>query len=89
MTKEFGRDSEVECIALRLGYSIVEGDLEAASGAGEPAALSTLDMGTAIERALTAKIDGWQVVHVQSPVPRARYLMGAAAALLGYPTEMR
>ena len=84
--KEFARDSLIDVVTLRLGFPLVCGDRQAAVDSGESAAISIDDVFTAVERSLTADIARWQDIHVQSPVPRQRFLMHAACELLQYPT---
>ena len=84
--KEFARDSLLDVVTLRLGFPLVCGDRQAAVDSGESAAVSIYDVFTAVERSLTADVSRWQDVHVQSPVPRQRYLMHAAGELLQYPS---
>ena len=50
-----------------------------------PAAVAASDAAQAIARALRADLAQWQEVHVQSPVPEARYLMREAGTLLAFP----
>ena len=84
--KEFARDSLIDVVTLRLGFPLVCGDRQAAVDSGESAAVSLDDVFTAVERSLTADIARWQDIHVQSPVPRQRFLMHAAGEILQYPT---
>ena len=95
--REFAREGAVTVVALRLGFPIVEGDLAAAEASGEPAALAAADLGTALNAALSADITlglnsaqtaapaAWRVLHVQSPVPNARFLLSLADHVLGFP----
>ena len=84
--KEFARDSLIDVVTLRLGFPLICGDRQAAVDSGESAAVSIEDVITAVENSLTADIARWQDVHVQSPVPRQRFLMHAAGELLQYPS---
>ena len=84
--KEFARDSLVDVVTLRLGFPLICGDRQAAVDSGESAAVSIDDVFTAVEKALMADVARWQDVHVQSPVPRQRFLMHAAGELLQYPS---
>lgn len=84
--KEFARDSLIDVVTLRLGFPLVCGDRQAAVDSGESAAVSLDDVFAVVERSLTADIARWQDIHVQSPVPRQRFLMHAAGEILQYPT---
>ena len=84
--KEFARDSLIDVVTLRLGFPLVCGDRQAAVDSGESAAVSLDDVFAVVERSLTADITRWQDIHVQSPVPRQRFLMHAAGEILQYPT---
>ena len=86
--KEFARDGLIDVVALRLGFPLVCGDRQAAVDSGESAAVSLDDVFTVVERSLTADIARWQDIHVQSPVPRQRFLMHAAGEILQYPTAI-
>ncbi len=84
--KEFARDSLIDVVTLRLGFPLICGDRQAAVDSGESAAVSIDDVFATVEKALTADIARWQDVHIQSPVPRQRFLMHAAGELLQYPS---
>ena len=84
--KEFARDGLIDVVTLRLGFPLICGDRQEAVESGESAAFSIDDVFTVVERSLTADIARWQDVHVQSPLPRQRYLMHAAGELLQYPS---
>ena len=86
--KEFARDSLIDVVTLRLGFPLVCGDRQAAVDSGESAAVSLDDVFTVVDRSLTADIARWQDIHVQSPVPRQRFLMHAAGEILQYPTAI-
>ena len=83
--REYAREEPISTAILRLGFPIVDGTLGDAEALGGTAALSTDDLGTAINAAVSAELTGYKILHVQSPVPNARYLMGAAELAMGYP----
>jgi nucleoside-diphosphate-sugar epimerase len=87
--KEFARDRLVKVATLRLGWPVVEGSRTKAARSGETAALATDDLALALNAALTADIEQWQDIHVQSPVPDQRYLMQASQKLLGFPEPLK
>ncbi len=84
--KEFARDGLLDVVTLRLGFPLVYGDRQGAVDSGESAAVSLEDVLTAVERSLTAHVARWQDIHVQSPVPRQRFLMHAAGEVLQFPS---
>ena len=84
--KEFARDGLIDVVTLRLGFPLVCGDRHAAVDSGGSAAVSLDDVFTVVERSLTADIARWQDIHVQSPVPRQRFLMHAAGEILQFPS---
>ncbi len=84
--KEFARDGLLDVVTLRLGFPLISGNRQAAVESGESAAVSLDDVLTVVERSLTADIARWQDIHVQSPVPRQRFLMHAAGEVLQFPT---
>ncbi len=86
IAKECARDRLMRVLTLRLGFPEVVGDRGALSGKHGPAAIAASDAADAIARALAAELAQWQEVHVQSPGPRARYLMREAERLLAFPS---
>jgi nucleoside-diphosphate-sugar epimerase len=83
--KEYAREEPISTMVIRAGFPLIDGNRGAASESGHSAALATGDLTLAISRAIEAEWSGWNVLHVQSPVPEPRYLMGAAQTLIGYP----
>ena len=84
IAREFARERRLQVLTLRLGYPVVPGARSAPDGAAGSAAVRTDDVAAAVDAALTAPaVQPCTVVHVQSPAPQARYLMAAAADLLG------
>ena len=85
---EFARERRLEVVTVRLGYPVVAGSRDTLSDAHGDAAICTDDVVAVVSRALTAPVSqACTVVHAQSSVPDARYLMGQASELLGYPDE--
>ena len=82
VAKECARDRLMRVLTLRLGFPEVIGELHDEHGT---AAIAAADATEAVDRALAADPEQWQEVHVQSPVPRARYLMHEAGRLLAFP----
>lgn len=86
IAREFAREGRLQVLTLRLGYPVVPGPRATLGGVSGGAAVCTEDVAAAVGAALTAPAGhACTVVHVQSPAPQARYLMAAAADLLGYP----
>ncbi len=83
--REYAREEPISTTILRLGFPVVDGACADAEASGETAALAVEDLGTAVNTAVNAALTGYQVLHVQSPVSNARYLMGAAEMAIGYP----
>lgn len=85
---EFARERRMEVVTVRLGYPVVPGSRSTLSGAHGNAAICTDDVAAVVSAALTAPVaQACTVVHAQSPVTDARYLMRQAKELLGYPEE--
>ncbi|MDE0221326.1 MAG: hypothetical protein OXJ90_18810 [Spirochaetaceae bacterium] len=85
---EFARDKRLEVITVRLGYPVVPGSRSALRDAHGDAAVCTDDVAAVVSAALTAPVtQACTVVHAQSPVANARYLMRQAGELLGYPEQ--
>ncbi len=80
--KEFARDGKIVVANLRLGWPIVNGGRDSVRESGGRAALSAIDLGTAIDKALTAELEPWQDLHLQSPLECQRYLTVKAEQLL-------
>ena len=83
--REYAREEAISTTILRLGFPVVDGPSANAQSSGETAALAVEDLGTAVKSAINAELTGYQILHVQSPVSNARYLMGAAEMAIGYP----
>lgn len=85
---EFARERRLEVITVRLGYPVVPGSRSALRDAHGDAAICADDVAAVVSAALTAPVtQACTVVHAQSPVANARYLMRQARELLGYPEE--
>ena len=83
---EFARERRMEVVTVRLGYPVVPGSRSALTDAHGDAAICTDDVVAVVSVALTAPVgQACTVVHAQSPVANARYLMSQATEFLGYP----
>lgn len=86
--REFAREGKIDVVCLRLG------ELAFHSGAppASPDELRIEDAVQAVGRAVTADLppdstssrQRWTVLHIQSPVPGARYLTTTAERAIGY-----
>ena len=85
VAKECARDRLMRVLTLRVGFPEVPGDRTALRDEHGRAAIAASDAAEVIGRALAADLAQWQEVHVQSPVPGARYLMREAERLLAFP----
>jgi nucleoside-diphosphate-sugar epimerase len=83
--REYAREEPISTTVLRLGFPIVDGDRGAAQSAGT-AVLAAIDAGLAISATVSVGGEGYRILHIQSPVPNARYLLGDAEQAIGYPT---
>jgi nucleoside-diphosphate-sugar epimerase len=83
--REYAREEPISTTILRLGFPIVEGNRASADTAGT-AALAMDDAGLAINAAVVAGGDGYRLLHIQSPVSNARYLLGGAEQAIGFPS---
>jgi len=97
--REFGRERNANVVCLRLGDLVWDGGER---GAVASSALYFDDAVRAVEKALTfakrgpmpARAQalgepGWNIFHIQSSVPNARFMTGAATDKLGYEPESR
>lgn len=79
--REFAREGRISVVCLRLGELVWD---EANPGKLSTSALALRDAIHAVERALVAPVAHWGLFHIQSPVPRARFLTLAAQRGMGY-----
>lgn len=85
---EFARERRMEVVTVRLGYPVVPGSRSTLRDAHGDAAICADDVAAVVSAALMAPVaQACTVVHAQSPVANARYLMRQATELLGYPEE--
>ena len=77
--REFARERKIDIVCLRLGDLTWD-----ESGAASSSALYPDDASQAVSKALTSDATGWDIIHIQSAVPNARYLIKAARESLGY-----
>lgn len=95
IAREFSRERHFELLTLRLGYPVVRGGRSLLSGVHGGAAICTDDVVKLVDAALSVEFRDetvitperyrmYTLVHAQSPVPQARYLMRRAEGLLGF-----
>ena len=80
VSKEFARERKIGVVCLRLGELVWDSNAVQPS----PAALYAGDASQAVEKALTWEPTGWDILHIQSAVPGARYSTTTAEESLGY-----
>ena len=85
VAKECARDRLLRVVTLRVGFPEVIGERSALQPEHGTAAVASADVTAAVSAALTAELRQWQEIHLQSPVPGARYLMREGESLLGFP----
>ncbi len=93
--REFAREGGIKIANLRLGFPLIKGGTEAAAASGESAALAEDDLRVAINAALVVDLAAgaqsenspapasFRTIHVQSPIPDARFLLHGASSVLG------
>lgn len=81
--KECARDRLLRVVTLRVGFPEVIGERSALQQEHGTAAVASADVSAAVGAALAAEVAQWQEIHLQSPVPGARYLMREAEQVLG------
>ena len=98
--REFGRERKASVVCLRLGDLVWDGG---DPGEANSSALYLDDAVQAVEKALSAGEHGagpaarsqalgkpsWNIFHIQSSVPKARFATGAAETHLGYSPAAR
>ena len=77
--REFAREYKIDVACLRLGDLVWD-----ASGVASSSALFFADAVSAVSAALSAEIKGWNLFHVQSAVPDARFLTTKAQEVLDF-----
>lgn len=86
VAKEYARERALSVVTVRLGYPLVPGAATAITPEHGDAAICLEDVVRVVDRALSAQLDAWEVVHTQSEVRNVRFLMGHARKLLGFPS---
>jgi len=81
-SREFAREGKIQIVVLRLG-KVVRAE-EVKDQPFDPLWVDERDVIHAVSRALTARLNPWQVFHIQPDSPRARFSVRRAKAALGY-----
>ncbi len=83
--REFAREHMLDVVCLRLGALTPAGGRRNVSDSS----VYPEDAAQAVEKALAAELSGWNIFHIQSDVPRKRFLTTAAEKALGFvPTKL-
>jgi nucleoside-diphosphate-sugar epimerase len=86
-SREFAREGKMEVVVLRLG-KVVGADMVKGQPF-DPLWVEERDVVQATSRALTAKIAKWQIFHIGSDSPRARFSVWRAKSALGYQPQFQ
>lgn len=81
-SREFAREGKTQIVVLRLG-KVVRAD-EVKDQPSDPLWVEERDVVHAVSGALNARLNSWQVFHIQQASPRARFSVRRAQAALGY-----
>jgi uronate dehydrogenase len=84
--REFAREGLITVICLRFGDLVWDAKLGTKVSSS---ALHVRDALHALDAALTAQVERWNVFHIQSPVPNARFLITTAEKGLGYKPSLK
>jgi nucleoside-diphosphate-sugar epimerase len=85
--REFARDAKVNIAVLRLGTVVRAEDVKGKPF--DPLWVDERDVVHAVSLALTAKLGPWQIFHIQSDSPKARFAVTRAKAALKYEPQYR
>jgi nucleoside-diphosphate-sugar epimerase len=81
-SREFAREARVQIAVLRLGKVVRAEDVKGQPF--DPLWVDERDVVQAVSRALSAKLTNWQIFHIGSDSPKARFSVKRAKAGLGY-----
>jgi uronate dehydrogenase len=85
--REFAREGKTQIVVLRLGKVVRAGEVK--DRPADPLWVEERDVAHAVSSALTAKLNIWQVFHIQADSPGARFSVRRARAALGYQPQFR
>ena len=86
-SREFAREGKTQIVVLRLG-KVVQAE-EVKGQAPDPMWVEERDVVQAVSGALTARLNSWQIYHVQHAGPRGRFSVRRAQAGLGYKPQFQ
>ena len=86
-SREFAREGKTQIVVLRLG-KVVRAE-EVKDQPLDPLWVEERDVVHAVSGALTARLNSWQIFHIQPASPRARFSVRRAKAALGYQPQFR
>jgi uronate dehydrogenase len=85
--REFAREGKTQIVVLRLGKVVRAGEVK--DQPADPLWVEERDVAHAVSSSLTAKLNIWQVFHIQADSPGARFSVRRARAALGYRPQFR
>ena len=81
-SREFARESKASIVVLRLGKAVRAEEVKGQPF--DPLWVDERDVVHAVSRALAARLNKWQVFHIQADSPLARFSVRRAQKSLGY-----
>jgi nucleoside-diphosphate-sugar epimerase len=81
-SREFAREGKTQIVVLRLG-KVVRAD-EVKGQTPDPLWVEERDVVQAVAGALTARLNSWQIFHIEQASPQARFSVRRAQSALGY-----
>jgi uronate dehydrogenase len=85
--REFAREGKTQIVVLRLGKVVRAGEVK--DQPTDALWVEERDVAHAVSSSLTAKLNIWQVFHIQADSPGARFSVRRARAALGYRPQFR
>ena len=85
--REFARDGKTNIAVMRLGKMVRAEDVKGKPP--DPLWVEERDVVHAVASALTARLGRWQIFHIQSDLPKARFAVTRAKAALKYQPQYR
>jgi uronate dehydrogenase len=86
-SREFAREGKAQIVVLRLGKVVRAEDVKGQPF--DPLWVEERDVVHAVQCALRAKLNNWQIFHIQPDSPRARFSVKKAKTALGYQPRFR
>jgi uronate dehydrogenase len=85
--REFAREGKIQIVVLRLGKVVRASEIK--DQPADPLWVEERDVAHAVSCALTARLNIWQVFHIQADSQGARFSVKRAQAALGYRPQFR